>query len=95
MTIGLDQSKQQIDSRAGTLPLQLKNVLEDCTKFKTFLGTKQSTDLTQLGYSTAEVTTMINVFTVLDQLRQVFQGLATIPNAVDFRPIITPLIGVN
>jgi len=84
----------QINSIAGSLCLQMLNLMYQIQQFQSFLA---ATDLTQAPYSmaAADQNTLKSAFTDLDQLRQVFQGLATRTPAYDYRTFVKLIDGVG
>lgn len=95
MAVGYPQAKADIDARAGSLCLQLRDLLNSIQNFETFLSTQTTTTLQTLGYSSGEATTLLANFGVLVQLRNVFYGTQAIPTAVDVSQYIKPFLGVN
>jgi hypothetical protein len=84
MSVGLSSDKATIDGRSGNIVWQLRELLDEVQTFKAFLDGKQDTDLTALGYSSAEVTLLRASFTDLDKLRQIAHAQATQSPANDF-----------
>lgn len=95
MSVGYGQAKVDIDSKAGTVCIQLRQALEDMQNFAAFLSGKQVADLIGLGYSSDEATLLKTNIGILDEFRQAYQGLTAIPSPVDVRPFAAPFIGVN
>lgn len=95
MAVGFTQSMVDINGRAGGLCVQLRDTLNDIQIFNAFLQALGSQGLTALGYSAQDVATMLNNFAVLDQFRQVFQGLEAIPSPVNVQSFVLPFVGVN
>jgi hypothetical protein len=75
LSVGLSVNQATIDSRAGNLVLQIRQLLTDCQTFKTWLDTQSDAALTNLGYVAADVTLLRASFTDLDNLAKVAHGL--------------------
>lgn len=84
MSLGLPSDKVTLDNRVGQLAWNLRTTLDQVQTVKLWLDGKLDSDLTGLGYSAAEVTTLRAAFTDLDNLRKVAHALATQPAANDF-----------
>jgi hypothetical protein len=84
MAVGFPQGKNEVDNRAGSAVVTLRTALDSVHGLKTFLDGKQDTDLTGLGYSQAEVTTLRAGITDLDNLYKIAHALGTQPAANDF-----------
>lgn len=98
--IGLAQNVQDINVKAGSIYLALRNTLQDVKNFQAMLGTLadadlQSADQNGKAFTAAEITTLKSAFTDLDQLRQVFEGTATRTPAYDYRTFAKLLGGVG
>lgn len=94
MSLGFPTTKLEIDSRAGQLALTLRDDLTQIQNFKAWLDTQTDAQLIALGYVQAEVNTLRSAYVDLDQLRQVFQGVATRTPAYDYRTFSKLLVGV-
>lgn len=81
-----------VNSTAGSLCIQLLNLMNQIQQFQAFLA---ATDLTQAPWSmsAADQANLKSAFTDLDQLRQVFQGLATRTPAYDYRAFVKLIDG--
>jgi hypothetical protein len=84
MSVGFPSDKITVDQRVGGLAFNLRATLDQIQTVKTWLDSKLDSDLTGLGYSAAEVTTMRAAFTDMDNLRKVAHGLQAQPGASDF-----------
>jgi hypothetical protein len=99
VSIGLPQDKAAIDNKLGQVCLTLKSLmLNDIPNLNTYVGAAggaRDAYLTSLGYTAAEITAMHNLTTTLSQFSQVFQGLLTIPSAVNVLGYVLPFTGPN
>lgn len=95
MSVGFPQDKAAIDARAGSLSTQIRDLLTAIQQFETFLGGKADTDLTALGYTSAEVAVLKSAFTQLDQLRQIATGSTTASAANNFLFFSNQLCGTS
>lgn len=84
MSVGFSADKAAIDQRAGSLTYQLRETFNQVQTVKAWLDSKLDSDLTALGYSSAEVTTLRAAFTDLDNLRKVAHAQGTQAAANDF-----------
>jgi hypothetical protein len=95
MSVGLPVGKADIDQKLGVLALQLRDLIMSVPQLKARLDAMADTDLTSLGYTTAEVALIRSCMVDLDQIQQVALGLATQPTAYDFRTNTSKLMGIN
>lgn len=82
--LGFPTDKGNIDNRAGFLALTLRDTLADVVTVKTWLDSKQDADLTGLGYSSGEVTTLRAAFTDMAKLASIARGQEVQAAASDF-----------
>lgn len=97
MTVGYPLTKADVDSRAGSLAVDLRNKLTEIRNFKVKLDSLTDAELGTgggLGYSTAEIANLRSAFTDMDKLAQIYLGLATQGSAYDFRTFAKFLMGV-
>lgn len=96
MSLGYPVSKSDVDGKAGGLALGLRTTFDEIRNFKIWLDTQTDLALTTgLGYTGAEVNTLRSAATDLDQLRQIYEGLANLGVAKDFRAFAKLLTGVS
>jgi hypothetical protein len=95
MSVGFPQDKSHIDSKAGALVFNLRNVLTDIQRFKTYLDATPDVTLQGFGYSAGEVATLKSAFADLDKLRQIANAGATQSTALDFFTFAKQLLGVE
>ena len=81
MSVGLALGKADIDNKAGSLAIQLRETLRQCAAFCDLLNNTQvianDAALTAMGYSAGQVTTLRAAFTDAKALSNVANGLAT------------------
>jgi hypothetical protein len=94
MAVGFGQDRTDIDNRAGTLALGLRNTFRDIQSFYQFLGGKTDAQLLALGYATDEVTLLRNAFTDLRNLQRIYNGNDALATAYDFAANAKNLQGV-
>lgn len=95
MSLGYPVNKNDVDGKAGQLALTLRGNFDAIRNFKIWLDTKVDADLTALGYTGSEVATLRSAAADMDQLRQIYEGLATLGVAKDFRAFTKLLTGVS
>lgn len=95
MSLGLSQAKTDIDNTAGFLCTALRDDLSKIKNFQAFLAATGTTGLQALGYTEGEATALTTCFTVLDDLRQVYEGTLAVPSPVNVAGFVQPLIGVQ
>ncbi len=100
MSVGFPQNKVDIDARAGSLAVQVRDMLSSIQVFQAFLSGKTSADLVKLGYTDGtsgtvdEVTLLKSAYTQLDQLRLVAIGQGTVTAANNFLFFSDQITGV-
>ena len=94
MAVGFGQSRTDIDNRAGTLAVGLRNTFRDIQNFYQFLQGKTDQQLLDLGYVAAEVTLLRNAFTDLRNLQRIYNGNDALPSAYDFTTNAKQMQGV-
>ena len=93
---GLRQDKEVVDSQAGQLAIQLRDLFEKIRRFKVWLDRAETpAALTAMGETTDEITLLNASFTAFDKLRLIGEGQATQPAASDFWWDARKLIGPN
>lgn len=94
MSVGFPSGKNDIDNRAGSLALSLRDELQRIRLFQTWLTGQPDASLTAVGYTSGEVATLKSAFTDLDKLAQVYLGLTTQSSTYDFQTFAKLLVGV-
>lgn len=95
MSVGLTLSKADLDNRAASIALDLRNVLYRVQVFKAALDTLSVAQLQALGYATSpdEASILKSSFTDLDKLRTIYEGTGTQGTTYDFRTFAKQLTG--
>jgi hypothetical protein len=94
MAVGLPTNKLDIDSKAGSIAVRLRDVFQEIQYTQAWLAGTTDAELTALGYTTAEVAVLKSAMSDLDQLRTIFIGNATLATAKDFRQFAKRLTGL-
>lgn len=96
MSVGIQNTKQQIDSTAG-LFVQLMNVFDQISRMQTFLLATPDATLTSApyNYTAGEVAQLKSAFSDHAQLIAIYQGAQSLAVAKDFRTFSKPLIGTG
>jgi hypothetical protein len=95
MAVGLPTNKLDIDSKAGSIAVRLRDVFQEIQYTQAWLAGQPDADLVALGYTQAEVNTLKSALSDLDQLRTIFTGNATLATAKDFRTFAKRLCGLG
>lgn len=87
------QSAADINHSVGSIAAQLDHLMVQIQRVQVFMA---ATDLKVAPYtmSSGDEATIKSAMTDLDQLRQVYQGLATRTPAYDYRTFAKQLIGL-
>jgi hypothetical protein len=96
MAAGFPRARADIDQRAGTLAITLRNTFDEIDRFKAFLDTVPDADLeaAPILYSGEDVAYLKSAFADLARLGEIFRGETTQPQAYDFRTFAQHLAGV-
>jgi hypothetical protein len=95
MAVGLPTNKLDIDSKAGSIAVRLRDVFQEIQYTQAWLAGQVDSDLIALGYTQAEVNTLKSAMADLDQLRTIFIGSANLATAKDFRTFAKRLTGLG
>lgn len=95
MSLGYAVSKNDVDSKAAQLALTLRTNFDGIRHFKIWLDTKTDQDLINLGYVQGEVNILRSATGDMDELRRIYEGLANLAVAKDFRTFAKLLTGVS
>jgi hypothetical protein len=95
MSVGLPVGKSDIDNRIGRLALQLRELIYQVPMLKERLDAMTDTELTALGYSTADVTLLRASMVDLALIQQIALGQATLATAYDFRTNTVQTMGIE
>lgn len=96
MAAGLARNRVDIDQRAGTLAVTLRNAFDEVDRFKAFLDTIPDADLeaAPFNYSAADVAQLKSAFADLTLLGRIYRGEEASEVAYDFQTFAKQLTGV-
>jgi hypothetical protein len=98
MAVGYSADKGQIDMRAGSLSVQIRDTFHQIEEFQNFLEGKTDAELMTdpYNYSSDDVLLLKSAFSQLDMLRQVAFGEIAAPAGTNnFLFFSAKLTGVN
>lgn len=95
MAVGYPQDLAAINSRAGSLAYQMRELLGNIQNFQSFLSGQSDAALVALGFVEADVTLLKGAYTQLDALRLVAYGQQAQPAANNFLFFSNKLTGVS
>jgi len=84
VTLGFPTDKGSIDSWVPTVVVELRTAMDQVLRIKAWLDTQQTTDLTALGYSSAEASLLIAAVTDLSNLVATGRGQRAQASASNF-----------
>ena len=91
MSVGFALTKADIDARAGSLVVAVRDALDRCRQMNVLLNDTNiippagsDAFLQGLGYTASEITTLRAAFTDLNSLYNVSHATATVPSVNDF-----------
>jgi len=102
MSIGVQPSKNDIDTFMTRVSKRLAVGFEELQQLKFWLDSKADADLVNYGYTAGEAAVIRSAFSDLDKLRQVWEGTAIIASGgavttgasgYDFRTFVKQLFG--
>ena len=95
MAAGYPSARADIDARAGTLVVTLRNTFDEVARFKAFLDATPDADLEAAprNYTATEVAQLKSAFSDLAVLGAVFRGEAS-SDVYDYRTFAKLLVGV-
>lgn len=85
MSVGIQQTKTQIDGTSGNLVRDFENALIPLTRFASWLDATPDASLTALGYTSGEVAILKSAYADFEQLIAIYQGTQNLLLAKDFR----------
>jgi hypothetical protein len=93
---GLPRNRVDIDQRAGTLAVTLRNAFDEVDRFAAFLNTMPDADLeaAPYNYTSTDVAQMKSAFGDLARLGRVYRGEEAGGAAYDFQTFAKLLTGV-
>lgn len=98
MSIGYAVNKVDVDNQMGRLIVEVREALDACADFKTWLDDAAlGTDafLTTLGYSAGEITTIRAAFSAMNNLRRIAHAEINQASQNDFFFDAKKLTGIN
>lgn len=94
-SVGFARNKSDIDYRAGTLAVQLRNLMTDIKRFAELMAQANDQYFLDMGYNQEEVDYLQSSFTALYELQQVYNGQKTVPTAKNYFQASQLLMGVQ
>jgi hypothetical protein len=94
MSLGYPTTKNDIDSRAGGLAIDLRQRFRDAQNFKVWLDAEVDADLTARGYTSNDIARLRSAAADMDKLAQIYFGTLNLPAVYDFRTFTKFLTGV-
>ena len=94
MSLGYPTTKTDIDSKAGGLAVQLRNVLAEASNLKLWLDSAPDQDLVDRGYELGEIAQLRSAVADLDKLNQIYLGQTNQASTYDFRSFAKVLTGM-
>jgi hypothetical protein len=95
MTVGFPAEQGQINNKAGSLAMALRDTFRDIKDFNDFLNGKDEAALVALGFTTDEVTLLKASFVDLNKLGLIAIGQEVQPAPNDFFFNAKNLLGVE
>lgn len=95
MAVGLQPTKEQIDTTIGDISRAFFYQFRRAKNFKYYLDGVSDGDLTTLGYSAGDIANLRSAAGVLDTIRQVWEGTAAISPATDQRTFPRRVAGMG
>lgn len=84
MAVGFPEGKWDIDNRAGQVARNMRDVLREVESFNAWLGDHDDAFLTDVGYTTEDVSVLRGAFIDLTKLSRIAHGQDTQAEANDF-----------
>jgi hypothetical protein len=96
VSVGYPKGKSDIDERAGTISLSLRNAFREVDAFQTLLLATPDSDLTSppFNYTEQEVAILKSAFNDLTKLASIYRGNNSQPDPYDFTTFSKLLTGV-
>ncbi len=95
MSVGLPVTKLEIDNRAGDFARAFQRAFIQVGVMKAYLDATPDADLIALGYIQAEVTNLKTAVNELTQLSTIWNGVANLSVAKDFKVFVSRIWGVG
>jgi len=94
MAVGYVAVKSNIDTRAGSIVVDLRDKLAEIRNFKYWLDAITDPELTTLGYDGTDIARLRGAFSDLDKLARIYLGTDVQATPLDFRQFAKFLTGV-
>lgn len=96
MSVGLPKARADVDDRAGSLAISLRNTFESIDQFKLFLDAMPDAELTTppYNYTTQEVAYLKSAYNDLAKLGRIYRGELDQSPPYDFTTFAKYLTGV-
>lgn len=96
MSVGFPKAQADVDDRAGSLSVSLRNTFDAIDQFKLFLDSTPDADLIKApyNYTSQDVATLKSAYNDLAKLGQIYRGEIDQSPAYDFRTFAHQLTGV-
>jgi hypothetical protein len=96
MAVGFPKARADVDDRAGSLAVTLRNTFDGIDQFKLFLDSTPDADLTSApyNYTAGDVAVLKSAYNDLAKLAQIYRGEIEQSPAYDFRTFAHQLTGV-
>ncbi len=85
MSLGYPTTKNDIDSCAGGLAVDMRNIFRSAQAFKLMVDGLVDADLTALGYNATDIARLRSGANDFNHLADVYQGVGTQAAMLDFR----------
>lgn len=95
MSVGKVVGKADYDTNSGSLAAQINEWAQDVVNLSSNLQTMSESDLTNLGYSSEEVTLLRTCVNDMFRLAEVYYGHTELTPAYDFRQFLNRISGLN
>jgi hypothetical protein len=96
MSVGYPKARADVDDRAGSLAVSIRNTFDAIDQFKAFLDSTPDSDLQAppYNYSSQDVAYLKSAYNDLAKLGQIYRGEIGQSPAYDFRSFAKYLTGV-
>lgn len=96
MAAGFPRARADIDQRAGTLAITIRNAFDEVGRFKAFLDATPNEDLeaAPTNYTETEVAYLKSAFADLARLAAIYRGEDIQADPYDFQTFARYLVGV-
>lgn len=85
MSVGIAASAQSVNAAVAQFALDLRNTFQQIQNFESWLSASGgATFLQGIGFTSADAATIVSTVGNLDQLRQIYQGLANLATAFNY-----------